>query len=182
MEVKRAQLEGSRVRNRQGVEVVETPGSGVVSCGNRGLGINQTSALFMHRRRGHAQEESLMLAVSVAEAVAINQLSSHTQEITQGEALSLPRVRARLQPEGKPGHTHAGPRRERPVTCEECGRALARSQLSADARGRTQGEARRVQGCGRGFRGKSNLLTHQRTHSWEKPCVCRDCGRLCRDK
>ncbi|XP_066214198.1 histone-lysine N-methyltransferase PRDM9-like, partial [Saccopteryx leptura] len=31
--------------------------------------------------------------------------------------------------------------------------------------------------CGQGFAHKSNLLTHQRTHSGEKPYVCRECER-----
>ncbi|XP_053769381.1 histone-lysine N-methyltransferase PRDM9-like [Desmodus rotundus] len=31
--------------------------------------------------------------------------------------------------------------------------------------------------CGRGFTWKSHLIKHQRTHSGEKPYVCRECGR-----
>ena len=31
--------------------------------------------------------------------------------------------------------------------------------------------------CGRGFTRQSHLITHQRTHSGEKPYVCRECGR-----
>ncbi|XP_059536607.1 histone-lysine N-methyltransferase PRDM9-like, partial [Myotis daubentonii] len=32
-------------------------------------------------------------------------------------------------------------------------------------------------GCGQGFNDKSHIDTHQRTHSGEKPYVCRECGK-----
>lgn len=31
--------------------------------------------------------------------------------------------------------------------------------------------------CGQGFSGKSDVITHQRTHTEGKPYVCRGCGR-----
>ena len=31
--------------------------------------------------------------------------------------------------------------------------------------------------CGQGSKDRSSLITHQRTHTWEKPYVCRVCGQ-----
>ncbi|CAI9181560.1 unnamed protein product [Rangifer tarandus platyrhynchus] len=36
--------------------------------------------------------------------------------------------------------------------------------------------------CGQGSKDRSSLITHQRTHTWEKPYVCMECGQSCSQK
>ncbi|KAB0346055.1 hypothetical protein FD755_024298, partial [Muntiacus reevesi] len=69
------------------------------------------------------------------------------------------------------------------VTCRECGQGSKdRSSLITHERTHT-GEKPFVCGqCGRSFHRKSHLITHQRIHTREKPYVCRDCGRSFSDK
>lgn len=35
----------------------------------------------------------------------------------------------------------------------------------------------KYRGCGQGSKDRSGLIKHPRTHTREKPCVCRECGR-----
>ncbi|XP_036919443.1 histone-lysine N-methyltransferase PRDM9-like isoform X1 [Sturnira hondurensis] len=52
-----------------------------------------------------------------------------------------------------------------------------RSHLIRQQRTHSQEKPYVCRECGRGFIQKSVLITHQRTHSQEKPYVCRECGR-----
>ncbi|XP_065783086.1 histone-lysine N-methyltransferase PRDM9-like [Muntiacus reevesi] len=69
------------------------------------------------------------------------------------------------------------------VTCRECGQGSQdRSSLITHERTHT-GEKPYVCGeCGRSFIQKSDFIRHQRIHTGEKPCVCRACGQSFRQK
>ena len=64
------------------------------------------------------------------------------------------------------------------VTYGECGQASNdRSSLITHEMTHT-GEKPYVCGeCGRSFTQKTHLITHQRTHTGVKPHICRECGR-----
>ncbi|XP_069435439.1 histone-lysine N-methyltransferase PRDM9-like [Ovis canadensis] len=60
----------------------------------------------------------------------------------------------------------------------ECGQGSKdRSSLITNQRTHTGEKPYVCRECGRSFGQKSNLITHQRTHTGEKPYVCRECGR-----
>ncbi|XP_036922203.1 histone-lysine N-methyltransferase PRDM9-like [Sturnira hondurensis] len=59
-----------------------------------------------------------------------------------------------------------------------CGQGFGdRSHLIRDQRTHSGEKPHVCRECGRGFTRKSALITHQRTHSGERPYVCRECGR-----
>ncbi|XP_054423774.1 histone-lysine N-methyltransferase PRDM9 [Pteronotus mesoamericanus] len=65
-----------------------------------------------------------------------------------------------------------------PIKHGECGRGFTRKSNLITHQKTHSGEKPYVCGeCGRGFTRKSNLITHQRTHSGEKPYVCGECGQ-----
>ncbi|OBS76800.1 hypothetical protein A6R68_16748, partial [Neotoma lepida] len=61
------------------------------------------------------------------------------------------------------------------VNCGECGLGFRKMTNLLSHQRVHSGE--KPYDCGRGFSQQSNLIRHQRTHSGEKPMVCEECGR-----
>nr|XP_055101860.1 histone-lysine N-methyltransferase PRDM9 [Symphalangus syndactylus] len=72
----------------------------------------------------------------------------------------------------------AGISRIAEVKFGECGQGFSdKSDVITHQRTDTGEKPYVCRECGRGFSDKSSLLRHQRTHTGEKPYVCRECGR-----
>ncbi|CAK6437568.1 unnamed protein product [Pipistrellus nathusii] len=84
-----------------------------------------------------------------------------------------------------PGKLSVGVRMSEIVTIKHggCGQGFDEgSHINTDQRTHSGEKPCVCRECGRSFRDKSHLIRHQRTHSEEKPYVCRECGRGFRDK
>ncbi|CAM9163558.1 unnamed protein product [Rangifer tarandus platyrhynchus] len=98
--------------------------------------------------RGHTTRRNPMFAGSVGEASVRSQFSLETRG-HRAEKPSLWWVWVKLQCEVQSHHTPEY---------------------------RNSGADRCLWDCGESFSQKSGFITHQRTHTVEKPYVCRECG------
>ncbi|XP_073408609.1 uncharacterized protein [Dendrobates tinctorius] len=65
-----------------------------------------------------------------------------------------------------------------PCSCSECGKCFNyKSQLASHQRTHTQEKPYSCSECGKCFNHKSNLATHQQIHTGEKPYSCSECGK-----
>ncbi|XP_049623731.1 zinc finger protein 558-like [Suncus etruscus] len=67
---------------------------------------------------------------------------------------------------------------QKPHVCRECGRGFRqRAHLFSHQRLHTGEKPHICTDCGRGFSRKTHLIIHWRTHTGEKPYDCRECGQ-----